>query len=220
MTANELITHDIPFLKPADTVKTALKYLAEQGIDTLPVVENAVFQGFVLEDQLLDEKSNVLVANLLLHHSEAKVYADTHALDVLKRFKMWGIKYLTVLNQEGGYLGVATLENTANYLSELTFVQSNGGIVVLSLPANSYSLTEIGRIIESNGQKALAIYTHESPDNTTDNLITIKLNQTDLTRLIASFERFGYKIVAEFHEKQFEHIDVERLEMLWKYLNI
>jgi acetoin utilization protein AcuB len=50
--------------------------------------------------------------------------------------------------------------------------------------------------------------------------VTLKLNRIDLTRIIATLERYDYKIIAQFQETDIEDYDKDRLDMLFKYLNM
>ncbi|HEX8529873.1 MAG TPA: cbs domain containing protein, partial [Cytophagales bacterium] len=50
--------------------------------------------------------------------------------------------------------------------------------------------------------------------------LTIKINRNDLSRIIATFERFSYNIVAKFHHTQGNEDDKERIDLLLRYLNM
>ena len=50
--------------------------------------------------------------------------------------------------------------------------------------------------------------------------LTIKINQDDLTRIVATLERFAYRVIASYQTTPTEGHDRERLDMLMRYLNI
>ena len=50
--------------------------------------------------------------------------------------------------------------------------------------------------------------------------VTIKINNTDLKHIIATLERFDYKIIAKFEEQVNKDDSMENLDVLMKYLNI
>ena len=48
----------------------------------------------------------------------------------------------------------------------------------------------------------------------------VKINKTDLSHITATLERFGYKIIARFHETKHTATEQERLDILMKYLEM
>jgi DNA-binding winged helix-turn-helix (wHTH) protein len=50
--------------------------------------------------------------------------------------------------------------------------------------------------------------------------LTLKINKLDLSRTIATLDRFGFKIIARFQENQVISNEKERLDILLKYLDI
>jgi len=98
--------------------------------------------------------------------------------------------------------------------------QATGGILVLSLKEIDYSLAEISRLIESNETKILSSFVAVDEYDSAMIKLTLKLNKTDLSRVIATLERFSYKIIAQFQETELLSNDKERLDLLLRYLNI
>jgi acetoin utilization protein AcuB len=92
---------------------------------------------------------------------------------------------------------------------------------VLSMPERDYSLSEISRHVESNDAKILSAYV--SPDELDPYKIklTLKINTTDISRIIATLERFEYRIIAQFQENgEGKQADKDRYDLLLKYLNM
>jgi seryl-tRNA(Sec) selenium transferase len=84
----------------------------------------------------------------------------------------------------------------------------------------NYSLAEISRHVESNDIKILSAFVVEDEQDSSMIKLTLKFNKTDLSRLVATFERYNYKIIAKFQETELLSNDKERLDMLLKYLSI
>jgi hypothetical protein len=184
------------------------------------VVVKDQYLGMISEDLLLDAKSTSLIESLNLEKSEAFIDENQHFFEVLRVMNLYSTATIAVLNSANEFMGCVLLADIAQYFSNLGFVNAPGGILVLNISQNNYSLSQIARIIESDDIKVLALFFADNPENGLESFLTIKTNKTDLTRLIASLERFGYNIEAEFHESVFQNYEVERLEMLFKYLNI
>ncbi|HPI80777.1 MAG TPA: cbs domain containing protein, partial [Cyclobacteriaceae bacterium] len=95
-----------------------------------------------------------------------------------------------------------------------------GGILILSLNFIDYSLAEISRLVEENKAKILSSIVVEDPLDNQKIKLTIKINQLDLTRIVATLERFDYKIIGRYQEDKKDFQDKDRLDMLMRYLNI
>ena len=90
----------------------------------------------------------------------------------------------------------------------------------LEVNQNDYSLSEISRLVESNGAKILSSIVNNDIFDANRIKLTLKINKTDLSSIVATFERFEYKIIAKFEDSEMESSDKERLDILFKYLDI
>jgi hypothetical protein len=98
-------------------------------------------------------------------------------------------------------------------------VSNPGGILVLELNANDFSMVEISRIIEENDAKMLSMYV-TSPADSTRLELTIKLNRIDIQPVIQSFLRHDYTIKASFFESDYFDNLRDRYDLLMTYLNV
>jgi hypothetical protein len=83
-----------------------------------------------------------------------------------------------------------------------------------------YSLAEICRYIEENNAKVLSSMLAEDPMDKGKIKLTLKINQDDLSRIVATLERFGYRVIARYRETKREDEGKERIDLLMRYLNI
>jgi acetoin utilization protein AcuB len=220
MIASQLIDPHWPFLQTSDNVSKALNYMEELKTEWLPVVESGVFAGFLSESILLEQDDSVKISKLPPLKVQAKVKEDEHFLEVIKSLVSNDLPCVAVVGTDGVCKGVVTQAKIFDFLAHFGFISAPGGILVLSVPLINYSLHEISRIAESNDTKILAVFVTESPNDAMDVWVTLKCNRTDLARTIAAYQRFGYEIEAAFHESNFGNIEQERLDMLFRYLNI
>jgi CBS domain-containing protein len=129
------------------------------------------------------------------------------------------LSLLPVVEQKNLYSGVITLPNLLNYLTVNMSVLKPGGIIVLEMAENDYSLTEIVRIVETNDAKVIGVFLTNRPDSTMLE-IALKVDVTDLSALIQAFERYNYAIKATFAEKDDLDELKERYDALMNYLNV
>ena len=94
-----------------------------------------------------------------------------------------------------------------------------GGIVILEMSENDYSLSEITKIVESNDAKILNLCVTSHKDSTLMD-VTFKLNVMDIVPVIQTFQRYNYKVKATFGQRD----DLDELrdhyDALMNYLNI
>jgi hypothetical protein len=85
---------------------------------------------------------------------------------------------------------------------------------------NDYSLAEISRLIEENRARVLSSIVKEDPLDPGKIRLTLKLNELDLSRIVATLERFNYKVIGRYQESKPLGSEKERIDMLLRYLDI
>lgn len=221
MIAEELINQMIPPLKLYDTVDKALRWMDEFRVNELPVVSNRKYMGLATELALIElpDRERQL-KDITLEHKDISVQVHQHFYDVMEAAIKNKIQVVPVLDEELDYLGIITVNDTLAAFGQMSALQGQGSILVLSMPERDYSLAQISRLIEEENVKILSAYV--SPDEMDPYKIklTLKLNTNDLTRIIATLERFEYRITAQFNENTEYDVGRDRLDMLFKYLDI
>ena len=221
MLASELINHMIPPLKLTDTTAHALLWMDEFRCNQLPVVNKGEFLGLVSEDLILDQEIEVsFIKELKLECVHCKVDQSAHFYDIIKLAAGNDIELVGVVDSKNEFVGVITIKDTISALSQTLAVQSVGAVLIISLKAIDYSLSEISRLVESEGYKILS--SSIKNDSVADDMLklTIKVNSEDVERLIATLERFDYKVIVRLGDQEQPSRDQERLDILFKYLDI
>ncbi len=221
MIAEDLINHMLPPLKGTDDAHKAIVWMEEFRCAYMPVVEDEKLLGFISEEIILE--SNDIEKNVKdfdLVGQNCYVHLDTHFYDILKIAANNKLQMVAVLNQDQTYCGVITVQDTLTSFAQTAAVQLPGGILVLSMNHADYSLTEISRLIEENRAKILSSIVKEDPLDPVKIRLTLKINQLDLSRIVATLERFGYKVIGRYHETKPIGDEKERIDMLLRYLDI
>ena len=211
----------IPPLKKSDSASKAVAWMEELRVNQLPVIEDGQYCGLISEEIILennDDSKNVGEYELL--GLESNVLESQHFYDVLKVVSDHAVQLVAVLDEEKKFLGVISIKDTVTAFAQSAAVQSPGGILILSLKQIDYSLAEISRLVESNDAKVLSCIVNNDMFDANMIKLTLKINKTDLTAIIATLERFDYKIIARFEESPMETSEKERLDILFRYLDI
>ena len=221
MLAATLINPMIPILKLTDSVSTALDWMDEFRTKQLVVSDLGVYKGIVSEDILFDVvDSSELLSRIIIQHQDIFASEDQHPYELLRLVNQFGLLIIPVVHEDKTVIGsILVSDLIENFVNELG-VQEKGAVIVLKVAERDYSLSEVSRLIESNGTKILSSYysSSESSHPLNDSKLTLKLNRTHITPIVATLERFGYDVEEAHANDPIESVDQERLDMLLRYL--
>lgn len=221
MIAEDLINHMIPPLKTSDDAHKAIVWMEEFRCNHMPVVEDGKLLGFISEEIILEANDIEKRVGDFSHIGQnCHVNQSSHFYEILKIAADNKLQMVAVLNNEQEYTGVITVQDTLTFFAQSAAVQMPGGILVLSMNHNDYSLAEISRLIEENNTKILSSIIKEDPIDPIKIKLTLKVNQLDLSRVVATLERFGYKVIGRYQETAPLGSERERIDLLLRYLDI
>lgn len=221
MRAKELITNNVPVLKPEDTGQTALNWMDMLKVSHLPVVKEEEYLGLISDKIIYDlNLTEETIEKQVLQLHSPHIHEDKHIFEAASVMYNLGLTVLPVLNQANGYVGTITLIDIWKGIASLLSLNEPGGIIILNIPEHSFSLTEISQIVESNDTKVLSLVTHKPVGSEMLN-ITLKLDKLDLSGVIQTFERYSYQVASVFMDDSLLHdLYEDRLEQFLRYLNI
>jgi acetoin utilization protein AcuB len=222
MIAEELINQMIPPLKFSDPAEKALRWMEEFRVNQLPVVKGRQYLGMVTEKDIIELAGvhNMTLAQIPFSFEDSYVMHYQHFYNVMEVAIRNKIQVVPVLDEEHDFLGVITVNDTITAFGQMSALQGQGGILVLCMPERDYSLSEISRHVESNNAKILSAYVSLDEMDMRNIKLTLKINTTDLRHIVATLERFQYRITAQFQEGGELKNDQDRLDMLLKYLDL
>ena len=221
MIAQELINQMIPPLKLTDTAAHAIVWMEEFRTKELPVVSNGNFLGLINEDQILelnDDKKKISEFDLSCAH--CYVYESQYFYDILKLAVDNNVELVGVVNDNKEFVGIITIQDTITAFAQTTPVQAAGSVVVLSMDGADYSLAELSRLVEENNARILSSSIKVDTADRNRIKVTLKINLDDISSIIATFERFDYKIISMFQDSVVTDNDRDRVDELLKFLDI
>lgn len=220
MIAKDLISNYASPLRTSDTGNTALSIMEDLRVSHLPIVNSEEFLGLISKTDI--ESLNIpdeALGNHKLSLPKPFIFQDQNIYEIIRMVSAQKLTLLPVLDRHNNYLGVITLEDLVHNFAKLTDADNPGGIIVLELNLNDYSLQEISQIIESNDAKVLAMYVTTFPESTKIE-ITIKLNKIDIRPVLQTFYRYKYSVTASYSEEEDDTLIKDRYDSLMNYLNI
>jgi acetoin utilization protein AcuB len=219
MTASELITNNIPYLKTSDTVQQALDLMHEFHVSDLPIVIDSKSAGIISEADLEDADVNALIASQIPLAEQVKVIGSDFFLAPLKMMHQRQLSVLPVVKEDGEYLGVIAADDLLKAAAHYNSAAEPGGVIIIQMAPNDFSISELGRIVESNDARIIHLNTW-TDQSTGQLMIAIKISKTDLQDVLASLERYEYNVVQYFGENLSEEELRLNFDHLMNYLNI
>lgn len=220
MIARQLISDEIMPLKTSDTGTKALKWMDEYKVSHLPIVNNDNFLGVISEQDIYNLSNfEEPLGNHKLSLKQPFINEHQHIYNVLRIIDELELTVIPVLDDHKKYLGCFTLRNLLTFIAGIYSIDNPGGVIVLEISEQDYSLTEIATIVESNNAKILSSFITNHKDSTRLEVI-IKVNKIELGAILQTFDRYGYFVKASFGEDE-DHEDLrERYDSFMNYLNI
>jgi acetoin utilization protein AcuB len=220
MTARQIVSDHLPTASPADSVKRVLEWMHAFHIAHLPVVENSKLVGVVSEEELLNSLSfAVVLSDIKMSQNKAFVHDNDHLYEVVKAAVQKKLTVIPVVDSNDNWVGSITLESLLQHFAESGSLTETGSIVVLEMQRNDYSLGTIARITEAEGVHILSSYITSKPEENVVEL-TLKLDSTEIQRVIATYERFGYIVKNAFDESDYMDSLQTRYDALMSYLEV
>lgn len=220
MFAAELISNIIPPLSTFDTVQKAMDRMSEFKLYHLPIVSDGQFLGLISEDELIEARDpQTPLGSLSLTILNSFVFEGAHVYEVMRLFNLLQLSIVPVLDANKNYLGVVSLNTLLNFTAETYAVKEPGGIIVLEISNRNNSLAHMAQIVEADNAQILSSSVNSFPDSTKLE-VTLKINKTELSTIIASFERYNYEVRAVFNNTQNDDGSADRFNSFMNYLNV
>ena len=221
MLAADLVSDVIPALRTSDTGARALSWMEIFRISHLPIVDNQEFLGLISDTDIYDlGLMDEPIGNYKRTLFSPFVYAHQHIYEVIETASRLKLTVVPVLDKDKNYIGLIGQNDLLAHFGALAAAREPGGIIVLEMNHHEYSLSQIAQIVESNNAKVLSLYITNA-DESTRMEVTIKINSTDLTSIIQTFDRYNYNIKATFmDDDNLSSFYENRYEQFMRYLNI
>ena len=203
MLVRDLPSSSLPWLQTSDTVSEALQLMQDHHCEQLPVVESGQYVGLVTEEDLLEHASAAdTVASLLPLLATPAVSSDQHFLQALSLATGQQLTVVPVLGDEKELVSLLTLPVLMQELARFMGLQEGGGLIVLEREANHYSFGEISKLVETNDAQVTQLNTYNDPQSGIIQ-ITLRINKPEIADLVATFQRYDYKVCFYAGEEQY-----------------
>ena len=220
MLTRELQSQHLPSLHLHDKVYQALQLMNDNQITHLPVLDGEKFAGLLSEDDLLQsENDHALLSALEQSFSSFSVKEEDHFLKAVQLAADNGLSLVPVINEENELTGTVTYTELLRHASAFMSLNEPGGLIVLELPSNQYSFNEISKLVETNDAQITQLNTHNDAE-TGMMQVTIRINKTEISDILATFQRYEYNVKYFFGEELYTNELRSNYDNLMNYLKI
>jgi predicted transcriptional regulator len=219
--AEKLISDSLTSVSSTEKGKKALNSMDVYRVSHIPVVNGSKYLGLVSDKIIYDlNLLEVPIETQLDKLNTSHVHKDQHIFEVAILMYKLKLSVLPVLDTDHYYLGSITLYDLARRFAKLFSLEEIGGVIVLEMNENSYSLSEISKIVEGNDIKILSSFIDKKPGiNVLD--VILKLDNDELSPLIQAFMRYDYNVKAVYlDQSEIGDLYKDRFEQFMKFMNI
>jgi predicted transcriptional regulator len=219
--AEKLISDSLTSVSSTDKGKKALNSMDVYRVSHIPVVNGSKYLGLVSDKLIYDLNLLELPIETQLDKlNTSHVHKDQHIFEVAILMYKLKLSVLPVLDTDHNYLGGITLYDVARRFAKLFSLEEIGGVIILEMNVNNYSLSEISRIVESNDIKILSCFLDRKPGTNILDVI-LKLNNDELSPLIQAFMRYDYNVKAVYMDQsELSDLFKDRFDQFMKFMNI
>ena len=220
MLAQELSNNILPQLQLSDTVSKALQLMSDFKITHLPVVSEEKYLGLISEDDLLDEENKKIAIEFFQNDFiQASVSFDKHFLDAVSVSNNYQTNVIPVVNEANELMGTIAGQALLAALGNFSGSNETGAVIVLEMERTRFAISELSRIVESDGAVILHLNITSKPDSPLLQ-VTIHLNKKEISTVIAAFERYDFTVTYYSGEVLFENEIDNNYRHLMNYLDI
>lgn len=207
-------------VSPSDSVRYTLDKMADLRLAQLPLVKGDLFLGLISYESLAGlAKLNNSIQQTDIAYQQVHIYDTQHIYDAMLFFQIHQLDVLPVIDEQHIYLGAVTALDLINTLSQAMSIQQPGGIIVLEMGTRDNALSHIAHIVESDNAQILNSYVHTFSDSSRLE-VTIKVNKSDISSIIAAFLRHDYTVKASYNDENSRDNSRDRYEQLMNYINM
>jgi CBS domain-containing protein len=220
MLTKELPSQSLPYLHMQDKVYQALQLMNDNHVTHLPIVDGDRYVGIISEDDLLlAENDNSELALFQQSFANTSVKEDEHFLKAVQLAADNGLSIVPIVSEENNLVGTVTYSDLLKNASEFMSLHEPGGLIVLEMESNQYSFNEISKLVETNDAQITQLNT--SNDSETGIMqVTIRINKSEVSDIVATFQRYDYNVKYFFGEELFANELRSNYDNLMNYLKI
>jgi predicted transcriptional regulator len=220
MLTGEIQSQALPYLHLSDKVYQALQLMNDNQVTHLPIADGDKYVGIISEDDLLlVDNDHTELKELQQSFGNVSVKSSEHFLKTIQLAAENGLSVVPVVDDENDIVGAVAYNDLIRHASEFMSLNEPGGLIVLEMDSNQYSFNEISKLVETNDAQITQLNTTNDPETGTMQ-VTIRINKSEVSDIVATFQRYDYNVKYFFGEEQYANELRNNYDNLMNYLKI
>ncbi len=215
---------DIKPVYTTDHIDQALAHVVELQMESIPVVDPETSQvaGIVTREGLQRQGSekDLAITDMMENGEPILVYPEQHIFEVTGLLLRNKVRFLPVVDENDRYLGIVWRKHLFGSLSDMLSLSEYGTVLTISIDKENYVLSDIIRLIEQEETRVRGLTVETHQNNETIKRVSVKLDQTDVSRVIASLRRHGYVVHSESRDDMMAMEYEQRADEFLRFLEI
>lgn len=220
MLVHEIVNTKFVPLATTDTVGLALLKMDLLKATHYPVVKDGKLIGMASLTRLIEASEEAMTLDMVTLDEPIFLPHHQHLFEAARKMLALELFVLPIVDEEMNYLGLINKREVLEALGDIFNLSAFGSVISIEVFQCDYTLTDIVRIVETEGAKILGIAVQQPNAENNTYRISLKLNLADSSVVSSSLRRFGYVITSEVSSNTFEHDFSERADELIRYLDI
>jgi acetoin utilization protein AcuB len=219
MIAASLIHDSLSPLRLTDTVSAALEYMHAMRVSELPVVDNNRLHNYARAINLLQEKPDTRLTEILPFNPHAPfALTQQHIYEVIPLMVAADLEVMAVANEQAQIIGIIDQRKIHENISQSLTYKGMGAVLVVMAEPRDFAPSHIMRLVEENGAKVLGMMVNQTEAGNL--LVSLKLNTTLVKGIVASLSRFGFKTEDVYMSEDFNRQDNSEYESVLRFFDI
>lgn len=220
MLVREIIDKNIAPLKVTDSVALALTKLDLLYVTKFSVVNDGVMVGMVSLDTLIEVTDESLELAEIPLQETISIPESQHLFEAARTMLAHELFIVPVVDTHNNFLGVVKKRDVLQALGEVFNLESFGSVISIEMMPYDFTLTEVIRLIETEGAKILGVAVEQPNDDNGFFRVSIKLNLEDSSTVCSTLQRYGYVVTSQVSSASMEKDFTDRADELIRYLDI
>jgi CBS domain-containing protein len=220
MLVNEILNTEIAPLKSSDSVALALTKMDLLHTTKFPVVESGVLKGMIALETLIEVIDESVAIDSLPLDEGIYLPQDQHLFEAARRMLAYELYVLPVVDGEMRFMGMVKKRDVLEALGSIFNLESFGSVITIEMTPFDFTLSEVVRLIETEGAKILGVAVQQPGDENDFYRVSIKLSLEDSSPVTAALQRFGYVVSSQLSSETLENDFSDRADELIRYLDI
>ena len=216
-TLSQLRNDGLPSFELTQRISELTTFFEHANYSHAAITQDGLLVGCVPNYVLTPYEPTDAIAELADEWQDFSIQSSAYWLDALEKVLLADADIIPVVDDRRFFLGYYLLEDLELFLARTPFLTEGGTVIVVSVPKEAYSISQLTQVVEANNARVLGVM--QTADHGTRIEITLKVVTESMSALLIELRRYDYNIESALYEDLFAQQLKERSDYFEKFLN-